>query len=107
MEASAGTHDDGRAERLDAAAAVATLAGRLAPGSPLMLTGWSFGADVALATLDAAIRGWLAIAPPLRGPGGAPAGADPRPKRVVLAEHDEAAPPPTSRRSWPPGRRPT
>jgi alpha/beta superfamily hydrolase len=94
VEGSGGTHDEGRGERLDAAAAVHTLADRLAPGAPLLLTGWSFGADVALATVEAPVRGWLAIAPPLRYvDGDAPAGADERPKLVVLAEHDEVRPP--------------
>jgi uncharacterized protein len=94
VEGSAGTHDEGRGERLDAAAAVDVLADRLAPGTPLVLTGWSFGADVALATLVPAVRGWLAIAPPLHYVGGdAPVGADERPKLVVLAEHDKVRSP--------------
>ncbi len=94
VEGSAGVHDEGRGERLDATAAVAALAGRLAPDAPLVLTGWSFGADVALSTLDPRVAGWLAIAPPLHyldpDP---PVGADERPKRVALAEHDEVRAP--------------
>jgi alpha/beta superfamily hydrolase len=91
---SEGIHDEGRGERLDAAAAVGALADRLARGAPLVLTGWSFGADVALSTLDATVRGWLAIAPPLRYvEPDAPVGTDERPKLVVLAEHDEIRPP--------------
>lgn len=94
VEGSEGTHDEGRGEHRDATAAVQVLADRLTPGTPLVLTGWSFGADVALATIEAAVRGWLAIAPPLRYVDeDAPAGADERPKLVVLAEHDEVRPP--------------
>jgi hypothetical protein len=90
VEGSEGIHDEGRGERLDAAAAVGALADRLAPETPLVLTGWSFGADVALSTLDPKVRGWFAIAPPLHYvDADAPVGADERPKRVVLAEHDE------------------
>ena len=59
---------------------------------PLALIGWSFGADIALGVDDPRITGWLGIAPPLRF---RPThvydevGHDPRPKLLVLAEHDE------------------
>ncbi|MEM7287106.1 MAG: alpha/beta hydrolase, partial [Actinomycetota bacterium] len=45
--ASSGTHDEGRAERRDVEAAVAHVASLTE--APLLLTGWSFGADVSLA----------------------------------------------------------
>ena len=32
----------------------------------MLLAGWSFGADMTLATVDDRVAGWLAIAPPLR-----------------------------------------
>lgn len=61
---------------------------------PLVVAGWSFGADMALSVLDGRVAGWLAIAPPLRfGDAGAGAGADPRPKHVVLGGRDELVPP--------------
>ena len=59
---------------------------------PLVLAGWSFGADMALATVEDRIAGWLAIAPPLRFAGATGYDAvahDPRPKLLVLGQHDE------------------
>jgi alpha/beta superfamily hydrolase len=89
VEASAGTHDEGQAEHLDVLAAVDTLGAAL-PGSRLLLTGWSFGADMALSTVDDRIAGWFAIAPPLRfAPDFSAAANDARPKLLALAEHDE------------------
>ena len=93
VEGSEGTYDDGRGEQRDVRAAVHALDARLDPATPLVLTGWSFGADVALSTPDPRLAGWLAIAPPLRFVGDELAVAtDPRPKLVVLAEHDEFRP---------------
>jgi len=93
VEASAGTHDAGRAEQLDVRAAVDTL-GVEFPDSPLLLTGWSFGADMALVTIDDRIDAWFAIAPPLRFASDFSAVAnDARPKLLALAEHDEFRPP--------------
>jgi alpha/beta superfamily hydrolase len=94
VEGSEGFYDEGRGERVDAHAAVGALADRLAPPTPLVLCGWSFGADVALSTLDARVSAWLAVAPPLHfvdEP--AAAGGDERPKLLALAEHDEVRPP--------------
>jgi uncharacterized protein len=89
VEASAGTHDEGRAEQLDVRAAVDALSIEF-PTLPLLLTGWSFGADMALATIDDRIAGWFAIAPPLRfALDFSPVAHDPRPKLLALAEHDE------------------
>jgi alpha/beta superfamily hydrolase len=57
---------------------------------PLVLAGWSFGADMALSTVDDRLAGWLAIAPPLRFAADlGPVAADPRPKQLVLGQHDE------------------
>jgi uncharacterized protein len=90
VEGSEGSHDQGRGEQRDVRAAVRDLGSLLAPTSPLVLTGWSFGADVALSVVDDRIDAWYAVAPPLRFATGLDAlAADPRPKLVALAEHDE------------------
>jgi uncharacterized protein len=94
VEGSAGAWDDGRAERTDARAAVGALASELPAGTPLILAGWSFGADMALSVLDPAVAAWLAIAPPLRFVDASESpGADERPKLLALAEHDEVRDP--------------
>ncbi len=88
VEGSGGEYGDGHGEQLDALAAVDSLA---SDGStPLILAGWSFGGDVALTTVHDAISAWLAVAPPLRiFPDFSVVARDPRPKLLVLAEHDE------------------
>jgi alpha/beta superfamily hydrolase len=90
VERSTGTHDEGRGELLDVQAALDTAATARGAAEPLLLAGWSFGADMTLATHDARLAGWLAIAPPLRFAAefGAVA-ADARPKQLVLGQHDE------------------
>jgi hypothetical protein len=94
VERSTGFFDEGRGERADAAAALDALAAEVEPTLPLVVAGWSFGADVALSLVDDRVRAWLAIAPPLRFTGDrAPVADDPRPKRLVLAEHDEVRAP--------------
>ena len=66
------------------------LAAEVEPALPLVLAGWSFGADIALATIDDRVSGWFAVAPPLRMvPDFSTVAADPRPKLLALAEHDE------------------
>jgi uncharacterized protein len=90
VERSTGTHDEGRGELLDVQAAVTATTDAVADDVPVVLAGWSFGADMALATLDDRLAGWLAIAPPLRfATGFGPVAGDPRPKRLVLGQHDE------------------
>ena len=90
VERSEGEHDFGNLERVAAEAAVGALHERLSPGTPLILTGWSFGADMALSVRDARVDAWTAIAPPvvvvhdIEG-----LAADPRPKLLALAQHDE------------------
>jgi alpha/beta superfamily hydrolase len=89
VEGSEGAFDAGTGEQIDVAAAVEALAAA-APGLPLLLAGWSFGADMALSVRAPRVAGWLAIAPPLRYADAIAATAsDPRPKWLVLAEHDE------------------
>jgi alpha/beta superfamily hydrolase len=90
VQGSEGTHDFGNLERVDAETAVAALGERLPPGVPLILTGWSFGADMALSVRDPRVDAWMAIAPPLvvvHDVDGL--AADPRPKLLALAQHDE------------------
>ena len=90
VEHSGGRYSNGDGERLDARAAVGDLSRRLPDGVPLILAGWSFGADIALSCSDPEIAGWLLIACPLRYARDAEiVGGDPRPKYVVLAQHDE------------------
>src|SRR5205814_6417393 len=69
----------------------------IAEGLPLVLAGYSFGADVSLAVADDRVTGWLAIAPVLRRPSDLVAGADPRPKLLIVAEHDQFRPPDEAR----------
>jgi alpha/beta superfamily hydrolase len=115
--ASQGTHDNGDAERLDVAAAIAAIepwthaatAGAGVHG-PLVAAGYSFGALVALEVAEPRVSGWIAVAPPLP-PGGrvAPgdrlplAGLDPRPKLVLSPTFDQFCPPDIARhrtREW-------
>jgi uncharacterized protein len=90
VERSSGAYDDGRAERHDVTAAIDTLTAALPAGIPVVLIGWSFGADVTLCVPDPRLAAWMAIAPPLRFATDVDAVArDPRPKLLALAEHDE------------------
>ena len=89
--ASEGEHGHGADERLDVEAAIDTLAG-LTAARPLVLCGWSFGADVSLTVTAERLAGWALIAAPLRIRPAAdyePVGADPRPKLLIVPEHDE------------------
>jgi alpha/beta superfamily hydrolase len=91
VEGSDGTYGEGRDEPLDVLAAIDAAAEAVAD-VPLVLVGWSFGADMALAVDDPRITGWVGIAPPLRfraAPDYERVGADPRPKLLVLAANDE------------------
>ncbi len=92
VERSTGAYDEGRGERHDVRAALDALASELPTGVPLVLVGWSFGADLALATHDSRLAGWIGIAPPVRFVSADDLGSvatDRRPKLLVLAEHDE------------------
>lgn len=91
---STGEHDNGTAERLDVAAAIDE-AVRRQPDLPVLLAGYSFGADVALATDHPAVQGWFAVAPPLRV---VPisemvAPTDARPTTIVTGANDQFQPP--------------
>jgi alpha/beta superfamily hydrolase len=90
VENSEGVHAGGEQEELDALAAIEALDHAVAPDVPLLLTGWSFGADIALSTVHPRLAAWIAIAPPLRNVHDFSAiAADERPKLLALAEHDE------------------
>jgi hypothetical protein len=94
VEGSEGVHDEGRGEVLDVEAAIAALGAEVGPESAMLLAGWSFGGDLALATVADRLSGWMAIAPPLRVvPDFSTVAADPRPKLLALAEHDEVRAP--------------
>jgi uncharacterized protein len=60
--------------------------------TPIALVGYSFGAGVAVHVADARLVGWLLVAPYISGAVGAVA-VDPRPKLVLVAEHDQWCPP--------------
>jgi alpha/beta superfamily hydrolase len=97
---SGGEHAHGRAEGHDVTAAIGALR-ELRPDGPLVLSGWSFGGDVSLSLTDPRIDGWAAVAPPLRvlplDELSAAAGADPRPKLLIVPEHDQFRPPEPAR----------
>jgi len=95
VEGSEGAYGDGNLERVDAEAAVAPLADALGqPQLTIVLAGWSFGADMALSVRAERLGAWLAIAPPLRYVHDLDRlAADPRPKLLALAQHDEVRDP--------------
>jgi hypothetical protein len=89
VEGSSGTHDEGRAECADAAAAIDGLVARVAAGTPVVLAGWSFGGDIAVSVHDERLAAWLVIAPVLHVARFRAVADDARPKHLVIAEHDE------------------
>jgi alpha/beta superfamily hydrolase len=90
VERSTGTHDEGRGELLDVRAAIDGAAAAGTDGDQLLLVGWSFGADMTLATADDRLAAWVGIAPPLRFVTDFDAVAhDARPKLLILGQHDE------------------
>ncbi len=91
--ASEGSHGGGETERGDVVAAIDALASRH-PGVPVLVAGYSFGADVALAVDDERLGGWLAVSPPLRivDPADMAAASDPRPTVIVTGTADDFRP---------------
>ena len=86
---SGGFHDEGDAERLDLAAAL-ELADMIEPECPIIMSGYSFGAVVALNVTHPMIAAWIAVAPPVAYMTSPPLAAQHhRPKFVVAAEHDQ------------------
>jgi uncharacterized protein len=95
---SGGAHTDGADEPLDVQAAVDALAAVAAEHevpAPLVLSGWSFGADMALAVGDPRVAGWVGVAAPLRfaPPERMVAAHDDRPVLLAVPEHDQFRPP--------------
>ena len=88
VERSEGSFDDGRGERHDIVAALDVLH-PITEGLPLVLAGWSFGADTSLDVVDERFTAWFAVAPPLRRDGDCAAAKDPRPKLIAVPEHDQ------------------
>ncbi|MDQ1437673.1 MAG: uncharacterized protein QOK43_1302 [Acidimicrobiaceae bacterium] len=93
-----GVFGEGSAERADVRAAVDMLA-ELTEGLPLLLAGWSFGADTSLAVVDERIDGWCCVAPPLRFGKIEEMAArfDPRPKLLVIPQNDQYRNPDSAR----------
>jgi uncharacterized protein len=87
---STGAHDHGIGEQEDVRAAAAALASAV-PEFPLVLAGWSFGIDVALAVDVPEAAGWFGVAPVLGvvDPEAMVAAHDPRPKLLLVPEHDQ------------------
>jgi len=94
VEGSSGSYDHGVGEQHDVVAAIDAMA-PVTEGLPLVVSGWSFGADTSLAVTDERLSGWAPVAPPLRflEADALAAGHDPRPKCVVMARHDQFRPP--------------
>ena len=85
---------DFSSSELSIAAAETLDAMRHLPIRPLVLVGYSFGADVAASIDDERVAGWFLVAPPLidaKRP--RPVATDPRPKAIVLPEHDQFSSP--------------
>lgn len=92
VEASQGSFREGVGERLDVEAAIAAHRSHVGTDMALVVIGFSFGADLALATESANVAGWCAIAPPLRFCSDADVARrarDPRPTSIVLGALDD------------------
>ena len=63
---------------------------------PQAVIGYSFGAALAGMLTDEAITGWVLIAPPIATASTLPVGTDPRPKLLLVPEHDQYCPPPAA-----------
>lgn len=95
---SSGEHGGGVTEQRDVLAAIATLQATLPDIRSVLLAGWSFGADVALAVDHANVAGWFAVAPPLAivAPDTMAAGPSAKPVVIASPQHDQFCPPPTA-----------
>jgi uncharacterized protein len=93
VQQSQGSFDGGNGEVLDVEAAVIEHRSHDGAQLPLLLVGFSFGADMAMSCVLPEVDAYCLIAPPFHFGAGAGAeqaiGADPRAKLVVLAAHDE------------------
>ena len=93
VQGSQGSFDNGDGEQNDVTAAVDALR-MLAPARiPLVLIGFSFGADLAMSCLNAEVDAYCMIAPPFRFAAAEldshAFGKDARPKQIILAAHDD------------------
>jgi alpha/beta superfamily hydrolase len=90
VSGSEGRYDRGRGERLDVLAAVDEMDRRW-PEVDLLLAGYSFGAEVAMAVDHRAVAGWLLVAPPLTilPAEDLVALGDQRPKTFVVGANDQ------------------
>lgn len=86
---SSGSHGEGPGEQDDLRAAIDLMA---VDGRPLIVAGYSFGADVALSIVDDRISRWITVAPVLSVFAGFAAAFDPRSKTLIAADHDQFAP---------------
>jgi alpha/beta superfamily hydrolase len=95
---SGGRSGGGEPERSDVRAAI-ELAAALVPSAPVLLAGYSFGADVALTVDHPAVAAWFVVAPPLRmfGDDAYAAATDPRPVLLCAPERDQYSPPDVAR----------
>jgi alpha/beta superfamily hydrolase len=96
---SSGAHDQGRAERLDAEAALLHVESALGPSGRLLLAGYSFGAVVGAVVAAAGRRlgGLILVAPPLAMTGEAPflpLAARKLPTLIVAGTADDYCPAP-------------
>jgi alpha/beta superfamily hydrolase len=98
--ASTGVPGNGPAERDDLRAALDHCATE-SPSLPLAIAGYSFGAEIALTVDHPRSLGWFVVSPVFRlfPPEQVVASTDPRPKRLLIAEHDQYAPPVGARES--------
>ncbi|MEM9200039.1 MAG: alpha/beta hydrolase [Actinomycetota bacterium] len=83
---SAGEHGGGEPEQLDLVAAIDAVA---VPGQPLVVAGYSFGADVALSVDDPRVERWVTVAPVLSVFGSFAAASDGRSKTLIAATGDQ------------------
>ena len=99
---SPGTHDDGKGEQDDARAAIDHLAG-LYPGTPLALSGFSFGGGVCLSygPTDPRVRLLWAVAPGVGRRDFSQLALCDVPKGVVQGTSDELCPLADLERAWP------
>ena len=96
---SGGSYGGGIDEAQDLVAALDRLVDAMPSGVPVILAGWSFGADVSLTVDDGRLAGWFCAAPPLRvvDPATMVAAHDPRPKLLAVPERDQFRPPASAR----------
>ncbi len=89
---SQGSHGGGDQARDDLRAAIDSVGPR---GGPLILAGYSFGADVALSVVDPATERWIVAAPPLSVLPAArlAAASDPRSVDIIVGARDQFNPP--------------